>query len=293
MEKRKYKLELTKRYHLDFKQISRIIKYVFEKNTLKSVSNGELNENLGIGKSKLESVRSVCVALGLIKGRNIRLTKIGKVIAEFDLFFDKIETMWILHYIVSSEKKWIIWHKIVNEILQSEEIEKTHPLAPSLSKRGGIVSLKIVTNYFKYLSASYSSNTMTKKLPAEISSVLSAYAESKFSRLNILKRIDNSKYKKLEPKLIDPYSFLYSLLHFRDKFYCGATGLEIKSIIEEENSPGRVFFLKDYQVIQLIDKLHDMGLIVKETFGDLSQIRFNKKMDKNFILNKIYGNEND
>lgn len=274
MNKRKFKLEVTAGYKVKFEQISRIIES-FASINLKN--SKKYSRQLGISKRQFGMLASLCASFGLVGSRKFSLTKLGKYVVEHDLFFDKIETLNLIHYIISSEPRFFVWNRVINRVLYKEKVT-----SPETARK-----------YFRDLKGTYSEKSMQNNLPKEISAVLTAYVESKFSKLNILEKISKGSYKLNKIKIPDFLSFLYALIHYRDKFFGNATGLEIDTIIEKENSPGKVFFMKDFQVINLLDRLHDKDLIRKETFGDLNQIRFKRKYNKQYILSKIYGENDD
>jgi len=275
MNKAKIKLQFTGGYYLQFDQISRILQYSLEQNTRKKISRQEILEALGMTERQFENLSSMSVGLGIIKPRIFILTPLGKIIAQKDVFFDNVDTLWIIHYIVSSEAKWVVWNRLVNNIFA-----------------GNItINIKIALPYYSDLSENFMEKSMKTKLPKEIASVLDAYGERRFKRLHILEKISSGEYVRSKVVQINPLPFLYCLLHFRDEYFSGSTGLAIKDIMQTVNSPGKVFYLQKYKINGLLNKLHDMGLIRIEKFGDLNQIRFAEGLTKNSVIQKIYSDE--
>ena len=271
----KFKLQLTNGYKLEFDQVTRILQYTQEQNSFKKIPRQKFVNALGITLMQCKNLSSICVGLDIIRPITLVLTPLGTAVAQNDIFFDNISSLWILHYIISSESKWLVWNRIINKIIPENDN----------------ISSNIAKPYFDDLKDSFSEHAITKKLVIEIRSVFNAYCEQKFSRLQILKKVSTGNYQKDEVVQIEPLPFLYCLLHFRDKVYPDATALTIEDIIKPENSPGRVLFLDDYNVQKLLSKLHDLSLIRIENFGDLDQIRFAEEATKEVVLNKIYGIE--
>jgi len=275
MAENKMKLQFTGGYHLHFNQISRILQYSLKQNDRKRIPRQEILEVLGMTERQFENLSSMSVGLGIIKPRIFILTPLGKIIAQKDVFFDNLDTLWIIHYIVSSEAKWVVWNRLVTNIFA-----------------GNItINIKIALPYYSDLSENFMEKSIKTKLPREIASVLDAYGEQRFKRLHILENISNGEYVRSKVVQINHLPFLYCLLHFRDEYFSGSTGLAIKDIMRMENSPGKVLYLQKYRINGLLNKLHDMELIRIENFGDLDQIRFAEGLTKNSVLQKIYSNE--
>lgn len=270
-----YKLQLTNGYNILFDQITRILQYAQQKLNQKQIPRQEFLTELGMSKRQFENLSSIAVGLGLTKPRVLVLTHLGKTIAEQDIFFDNLNTLWIVHYVICSEPKWVVWHRLLNQvILENEKI-----------------NIDIALPYFTDLKTSYSEKTIKSKLPSEILSVLNAYGEQKFSTLHILTKTSIGKYIRNQPVPVDPVAFLFCLLHFRDQYFPNATGLVIENILDGFNSPGRLLFQPHHQIKELIAQLHDQHYIRIENFGDLDQIRFANGINKEFVMNQIYGIE--
>jgi len=269
------KLQLTNGYILRFDQVSRILQYSLEQYGRKRIPRPEFLTLLGMSERQFENLSSICVALGLIKRSSFVLTDLGKTITEQDIHFDNIDILWIIHYVISSEPKWIVWNRLINKVISENKKINTDIASP----------------YYKDLSSQFSEKTIKNKLPQEIISSLNAYGEQLFSRLKIIEKVKMGEYIRTEPTLIEPLPFLYCMLYYRDINSPNATGIVIKDIINAPNSLGKVLFLPEYKANDLINRLHDMKLVRIETFGDLDQIRFAEGISKEGILKKIYGVE--
>ena len=268
----KIKLQLTNGYYLRFGQVSRILQYTLDQMPQKRIPRPKIVDALGISLKQFENLSSICVALGLTKPRSFILTPLGTTIAKQDIFFDKIATLWLMHYVISSEPKWVVWNRLINQAFtENEEI-----------------STEIALPYFEDLRGSFSEQAVTKKLPKEVLSVLDAYSEQRFSQLHLLEKVSTGKYVRTEPENMEPLPFLYCLLHYREKAYPRSTALVIQDIVSAENSPGKTLFLHDYEVNGLLTTLHDLSLIRIEMAGDLEQIRLSEETSKESVLKAIY-----
>jgi hypothetical protein len=214
------------------------------------------------------------VGFGLIKSRTSILTSLGKIIAEKDVYFERIETLWIVHYIISSNPEWVVWHRIVNQIIPMND---------------RIVISDVAMPYFADLKSSFSERTLKEKLPGEIGAVLQSYVQSSLSRLNLLRKEQTGVYHKETPVEIPPLAFLYQLLHFKEIYVISASALTIAEIEKGKDSPGAVLSLPEYMLRDLLNRLHDSGLVRWEQFGDLDQVRFPEELTLTAVLYRIYG----
>ncbi len=268
------KLQLTNGYHVRFDQISRILQYLLTTGSRKKIPRQEIVATLGLSDRQVESLISVSVGFGLVKPRTSILTPLGKIIAEKDVYFERIETLWIVHYIISSNPEWVVWHRIVNQILPMND---------------RIVISEVALPYFSDLKSSFSERTLKAKLPGEIGAVLQSYVQSSLSRLNLLRKEQTGIYHRDTPVDIPPLAFLYQLLHFREMHAISASALPIEEIEKGKDSPGAVLNLPEYMFRDLLNRLHDSGLVRWEQFGDLDQVRFSEELTLTEVLYRIYG----
>ena len=268
------KLQFTNSYRPRFDQISRILQYLLKEEGRKKIPQQEIVENLGIPKNQVENLISMMVGFGLVRSRVTTLTELGKEIIQADPYFEKIESLWIIHYIVSSNPEWVVWYRIINNVL------------PSLDK----FTVENTSNsYFSDLSALFSEKTIADKLPKEIAVVYFSYAHSEFARLNLLQQEGPASYVRGNPVDVPSQAFLFCILYYRDRHSPGSSAMNVEDICLAEYSPGRVFNMPEYQVRQLLDELHNNGLIRLEKFANLDQVRFSEAITQQFALAKIYG----
>lgn len=268
------KLQLTNGYHVHFDQISRILQYLLTVEGRKKIPRQEIVATLGLSDRQIENLISISVGFGLIKSRTSILTPLGKIIAEKDVYFERIETLWIVHYIMSSNPEWVVWHRIVNQILPMND---------------RIVISDVALPYFSDLKSSFSERTLKEKLPGEIGAVLQSYVQSSLARLNLLRKEQTGVYHRDTPVDIPPLAFLYQLLHFREMHAISASALLIVEIEKGKDSPGMVLNLPEYMFRDLLNRLHDSGLVRWEQFGDLDQVRFSEDLTLTGALDRIYG----
>lgn len=272
--KKKFKLQLTNGYHVHFDQISRILQYLLTTGSRKKIPRQEIIATSGLSERQVENLISVSVGFGLVKSRTSILTPIGKIIAEKDGYFERIETLWIIHYIISSNPEWVVWYRIVNQIIPMND---------------RIVISEVLSPYFSDLKSSFSERTLKEKLPGEIGAVLQSYVRPSLARLNLLRQEQTGVYHRDTPVDIPPLAFLYQLLHFKEMYAISASALPIAEIEKGLNSPGMVLNLPEFVFRDLLNRLHDSGLVRWEKFGDLDQVRFSENLTLTVVLDRIYG----
>ncbi len=271
------KLQFTNGYRPHFDQISRILQYLLDKNTNTSNRKPEIVIATGIPNKQVENLTSMMTGFGLVYPKITTLTPLGKIIIQCDPYFDKLESLWIMHYLVSSDPKWVVWYRIVNDIIPMQD----RFVVDDVSK-----------HYFSDLSDNYSEQAVTKKLPKEVSAVFAAYTRSQLPHLRILEEDGHGAFIKTDPVDVPDLVFLYCLLHYRQTSSPGSSAINIDDAALAVNSPGRVFNLPEYQSRSILGSLHDSGLIRIEQLANLDQVRLPEFLSKAMVLDRIYGDNN-
>ncbi len=267
------KLQFTNGYRPRFDQISRILQFVLTQGERKKIPRQDIVSALGIPNKQVENLTSMMTGFGLVLPRVSRLTPLGKAIIQGDPYFEKLETLWIIHYIVSSNPEWVVWHRIVNNVI------------PDLDH----ISVDYVSNnYFSDLAGEYSEKTITEKIPKEVGAVLASYTRSELANLNILQMESTGKFIRGNPVEIPELAFLFCLLNYRDQISPGASAMNIDDVYLVENSPGRVFNIPEYQVRNIFGDLHNSGYVRMEQFANLDQVRFSETMTQSSVLTLLY-----
>jgi hypothetical protein len=211
---------------------------------------------------------------GLVRPRVTTLTPLGKAIILSDSYFDRLETLWIIHYLVSSNPEWVVWYRIINTVLPTQD----HYSVEEVSNR-----------YFTDLAIHFSERTISEKLPKEVGSVLAAYSRSELARLGILEVEGTGNFKKTNSIEVPELAFLFCLLAYRDEYSPGSSAVNIEDVCLSENSPGRVLNLPEYQIRALLGNLHNAGLVRLEQLANLDQVRLSDSLTQEYVLDRIYG----
>ena len=111
------KLQFTNGYRPRFNQISRILQFLLTQGDRKKIPRQDIVEALGIPNKQVENLTSMMTGFGLVLPRVSRLTPLGSAIIQGDPYFEKLETLWIIHYVVSCNPEWVVWYRIVNNVV--------------------------------------------------------------------------------------------------------------------------------------------------------------------------------
>lgn len=76
---------------------------------------------------------------------------------------------------------------------------------------------------------------------------------------------------------------------YKENKNINATALTVNEILNNDDTPTKVFHLEEPKVNDILNTLHSRQLIGLEKFGDLNQVRFPNHLTKEYVLNEIYG----
>lgn len=268
------KLQLTNGYRPRFDQISRILQFLHSQEERNKNSRQEIVAALGIPENQVENLISMMTGFGLVFPRVTTLTPFGKAVIKSDPYFDKLETLWIIHYVVSSNPEWVVWYRIINTVLPSQDRYTVE---------------QISDRYFSDLAIHFSERTISEKLPKEVGSVFAAYTRSELSNLGIFGVEGTGNFIKSNPVEIPDLAFLFCLLYYRDKYSPGSSAVNTEDVCLAENSPGRVINLPEYQVRTILGNLHNAGLVRLEQLANLDQVRLSDTLTQENVFQRIYG----
>ena len=106
-----YKLQLTNGFFADFSQIARMLAYAVEHQSDGRVPPGDYATSIGISLSRVENLSSLVAAFGLIRPVVLTPMELGSAIHRYDPFLDDLGTLWLLHYLVSSNERYVVWNR--------------------------------------------------------------------------------------------------------------------------------------------------------------------------------------
>ena len=272
MSKTTYKLQLTNGFFVNFSQIARILAYHIEHQDEGRIPSADYAMRMGVPSRRAKDLCSIAVAFELIVSMVLTPTELGKVIHRYDSFLDDLGTLWLLHYLVSSNERYVVWNRLVNQVISENDRFSTAIARP----------------YFDDLSHSYSESSMNKHLRKEMGAVWNAYTEQALCYLNYIRAESDQVYVRGDPEPVPPQIFCAAALSYRDHFSPKAVTLDVSLLAKAANSPGRVFGLTERQVRDLLEEVKRLGYFYVEMRADLDQVRFREDCDFLGVIRRYY-----
>ncbi|MGA9350778.1 MAG: DUF4007 family protein [Anaerolineae bacterium] len=252
-------LEFTRGFYVHFDQISRILSLVARNPDQGRFYRAELAEATGLSEIQVGVQAKIAAAMGLLVPVSYRLTDFGRLVSDYDLFFEDTSTLWVCHYALSAAPKRLLWNHVVNCLLPTGQTYSASDVRETLSS----------------LAETHSARSLQRKVLKEVRSIFNAYTEQAFRQLHYLCEADDGAYVLTNsPAPVPTGAFLAILLIYRDRFQPGASGLEVPTICTADQSPGRLLHLSEARVRALLNELHEAGRLTIEAKANLDQVRF-------------------
>ena len=267
-----FKLQLTNGFFVDFNQIARILSCAAGCRDEGRIPPDAYTASMGISIRRVENLCSMATAFGLIRSKMLTPTELGLVIHQYDPFLDDLGTLWLLHYLVGSNERHVVWNRLVNQVIPENDRFSTAIARP----------------YFDDLSQFYSESSMNKHLRKEMGAVWNAYTEQALRYLNYVCAESDQVYVRGDPEPVPPQVFCAAVLSYRDRFAPKAVTLDVPLLAKATNSPGRVFGLTERQVRDLLEEVKRLGYLYVETRADLDQVRFREDYDFLSVIRRYY-----
>lgn len=248
-----------------------------------------LTDEFGIGSNMITALKYWLEALKLVNRKKIgtktvyELTEIAKLILRYDPYLEEIETWQLLHYnLATNEELATTWYWFFNEY-KGNRFNKEN----------------LVNNLSIYIEEKYNKEVADRSIKDDITCLLNTYLskniktpedniESPFAELGLISFVNKKNgevnYAKSHKYNINMYLSYYILLKLSD----GKEHVDIKKLIESKNSIGSLFNLDSYEVLEIMDKLQNEGLIRIIRTSGLDYITFVNKINEEECLAKIY-----
>jgi hypothetical protein len=266
-----FKIQVTNSFTIQFSYLSQLLQYAIQNTNRIDLPRSEYVTHLGLTRRHTEALFSVAIAFDLINPRKLTITQIGKTIAEGDPYLENVGTLWMLHYIISSNKKWLIWNTLMNE---------TFPTKQTVTKEEAKTA-------FDYLAGKLSKFTMTKKVHREINIVLDAYTTKGFGKLSLIQKEENSySFNKITD--VPPEILTAVILIFRQRYHSNASAISMEALTKESNSPGRILNIEEEKIRKILEEAKNKELLYIERKADLDQIRFREGITVESLLKMYY-----
>lgn len=286
MEKKKYKLKGHESFIIRDGWLTKGIEEVYHDPKLFSVNSG--SDVLGVGTNMAKSIRYWMRTAGLTLENNkgVFLTETGRIIYKCDPYFEDLFSLWMLHVnIVCNFAHATSWNLFFNHMNLTSAFSRDEMF---------FMMRSLITEYTGEQEPS------ERSVRDDCAAILSMYSRgggqnddpedkknSPFEELGLLVKTDH-KYLKKRPMIdrIDPLVVLYIFLNQLNT----EKSLQIDTLTDDENMPGKILNLNRIAVNEFLDILQNNGyIIVNRTAGlDIVYPRGCQGMTKEDIVKKYY-----
>ena len=232
--------------------------------------------HFGVGKNMVAAIRFWAQVAGVLAtdGKDLRTTEFGQKLLRpdgLDPYLEKASSLWKIHWGIASDPKhtatfWLF--NIFNEPIFDRDTVLRR-LNEFIGERGWKQPTeKTLTNDINVLLANYVPS-VPKRGPSE-----EAF-NSPLTELGLIRRRANGRYGLnwgRKPSLSNGV-FLYAVCDFWNRT-SSANTISIQSLLLEPGSPGRVFVLEEWELIDRLANVSDMtdGLISWSETAGLKQL---------------------
>ncbi|MHA1796398.1 MAG: DUF4007 family protein [Promethearchaeota archaeon] len=234
----------------------------------------EISNIIGYSAEKTRGFSRLLQFLGFLEDKTKTPTELAKTIYRVDPYFEDLGTLWFLHYHISSQPVLIIWNRIANHLMTR-----------------GQFTLEDAEEVLQDQRVYHNEYAFKHHLRKEFRVFTRAYLESAFKKLNLLITNDNQVFIRTNTTSLPDEVLLAAILLYKQRFHADEVALEIKALFQAENSPGRLFYLKEHKFREALERLRQNGYITIESFADLDQIKFSKTTDYLEQLKIYYHNK--
>jgi hypothetical protein len=250
------KLQVSNGYLLEFDQLARVLRVLFEQGNARKVARKVLQDATGLADRHVASLVSMGAALGLIEAGRQILSPIGRLFAAHDPFMEKKTSLEWCHYAGAGSARNLVWFEIFNRLLP----EPDHSTETDWCQR-----------LRRELAGQFSERTMKTSLRAEVHFVVDAYLERNLRRLELLRRTPDGR---LYPRrYVDFNPLVLGAMLYDFGAAVDSRLLQVGDLVVAPGSPALLFGLDAATVRQQIEGLHERGWLRYETTHNLDQIR--------------------
>lgn len=256
-------LEVTSGFHLHADKFSRVLTYLAHERRSGGSLYEQLKDATGMSHSQVKAFVQYGVQTELWLSRSLRVTPLGYLIDEHDPFFDRLGTLWLLHYLFASNSLLVVWNYMCNAVL---------PSVPEISKAEA-------ADQFLPFVGQWSESTIHENVRKELRAFFADYTLEIFAPLNYLREVQHNVYAVTQDvALVPPLILLATALVYRDRLWPGSSGVEIPALVHADHSPGRIMRQRESNVRRALGELHEADLLTIESKANLDQVRFRSGM---------------
>ena len=258
-------------------------------NNKKIFSESEAIAHFGVGKNMVAAIRFWAQVAGILTtdGKDVRTTEFGQQLLGpngCDPYLESASSLWKIHWDIASNPKHTATYWLFNVFNEPNFDRDTvlRRLMEFIGQRGWkMPTEKTLTSDISVLLANYVPSVQ-KRGPGE-----EAF-NSPLTELGLIRRRSNGKFSMnlgRKPGLSNGV-FLYAVCDFWART-SSANTLGVQSMLLEPGSPGRVFVLEEWELIDRLADVADMsdGLISWSETAGLKQLLRQEEFPQGFAEN--------
>lgn len=242
-------------------------------------------DRLGVGPNMAKAIRYWMEVAGLleVKAGKARLTRLGKIVYEYDRYIEDVFTLWLLHVqIVTNMTKATAWYQFFSEF-EMDEFTKDE--------------LKEVMQNLALLYCGQEKAPSMNSVTADCEAILQMYAREKnkdtdpeekkkspFYTLGLV-RTEGEKYRKTQPA---KNSLDKSVVWLCINKASQKTAISIDELTTSPVGPGKVLNLKRAMISEYIDELVENGKIHVNRTAGLDMVYMNEAQSVEEIARDYY-----
>lgn len=238
----------------------------------------------GIGSNMVKSLRYWMRALGLTNFAGTELSEMGKLIAKYDPYLEKIFSFWIMQSFISKNlEDATTWFMFFNRCdvddMEKNEIENVLLREVKKYAAGTVFSEKSLSNDVDVLLNMYSQSK--EKDDPEDKSI------SPFAQLSLIKKMNGRYIKKHPNRTQFPEEIILFELALR---MIGKEGLSIENIVFGERGLNKTFNMTAVMANDYFDRLDASGYIRVDRTAGLDMIYPAQRLDPLIVIDDYYKN---
>ena len=238
----------------------------------------------GIGSNMVKSLRYWMRVLGLTDVSGTKLSEVGKLIAKYDPYLEKVFSLWIMHsYISKNIEDATTWFMFFNRCdaddMEKNEIENILLREVKKYAAGTVFSEKSLSNDVDVLLNIYSQSN--EKADPEYKSI------SPFVQLSLIKKMNGRYIKKHPSRTQFPDEIVLYELALRK---IGKEGLSIENIVFGERGLNKIFNMTAIMANDYFDRLDASGYIRVDRTAGLDMLYPMQKLAPLTVIEDYYKN---
>lgn len=238
----------------------------------------------GIGSNMVKSLRYWMRVLGLTDVSGTKLSEVGKLIAKYDPYLEKVFSLWIMHsYISKNIEDATTWFMFFNRCdaddMEKNEIENILLREMKKYAAGTVFSEKSLSNDVDVLLNMYSQSK--EKADPEDKSI------SPFVQLSLIKKMNGRYIKKHPSRTQFPDEIVLYELALRK---IGKEGLSIENIVFGERGLNKIFNMTAIMANDYFDRLDASGYIRVDRTAGLDMLYPMQKLAPLTVIEDYYKN---